>query len=143
MGIDPHQAVHSPDRLSRFDRLFTIATGFYPHEYQKRLACGEHRSRGYDDWLSDDSACESMLIEIPTGFGKTGAVVLAWLWNRVLKHHDDWPRRLVYCLPMRTLVEQTFQNTVQWLKNLGISEEVGLHVLMGGEYARSQESGYD
>ena len=49
-----------------------------PHEYQAQLACGERRSRGCDDWLSDSIACESMLIEIPTGFGKTGAVVLAW-----------------------------------------------------------------
>ena len=74
-----------------------------------------------------------MLIDIPTGFGKTGAVVLAWLWNRALKHRNDWPRRLVYCLPMRTLVEQTLQNAEQWLRRLGLSDEVGLHVLMGGE----------
>ena len=74
-----------------------------------------------------------MLIDVPTGFGKTGAVVLAWLWNRVLRHRDDWPRRLVYCLPMRTLVEQTLQNARQWLRRLGLSDEVGLHVLMGGE----------
>jgi len=33
--------------------------------------------------LAEDSACESRLIEIPTGLGKTAAVVLAWLWNRV------------------------------------------------------------
>ena len=79
--------------------------------------------------------CESRLIDIPTGFGKTGAVVLAWLWNRALKHRDDWPRRLVYCLPMRTLVEQTFRNTHQWLERLELSDEVGLHMLMGGEDA--------
>ena len=76
-----------------------------------------------------------MLIEIPTGFGKTGAVVLAWLWNRVLKHRDDWPRRLVYCLPMRSLVEQTLQCAHRWLERLELSNEVGLHALMGGEDA--------
>ena len=76
-----------------------------------------------------------MLIDIPTGFGKTGAVVLAWLWNRVLKQRDDWPRRLVYCLPMRTLVEQTRQNVHQWLHNLDLVNKVGVHVLMGGEDA--------
>ena len=120
-------------KLNGFDHLFETATGFSPHEYQARLACGERGSRNRNDWLNQGSACESMLIEIPTGFGKTGAVVLAWLWNRVLKQRDDWPRRLVYCLPMRTLVEQTLQNTQQWLDSLGISDEVGLHVLMGGE----------
>ena len=100
-----------------------------------RIACGERRERRYDDWLSDSSKCESMLIDVPTGFGKTSAAVLAWLWNRVLKHRGDWPRRLVYCLPMRTLVEQTRQNAAQWLSRLGLSDEVGLHVLMGGEDA--------
>ena len=76
-----------------------------------------------------------MLIDVPTGFGKTAAVVLAWLWNRVLRHRGDWPRRLVYCLPMRTLVDQTFRNASQWIRSLGLSDEVGLHMIMGGEDA--------
>ena len=70
----------------RFDYLFAKATGFRPdeyHEYQARLACGERAARSDDDWLRAGSACESMLIDVPTGFGKTAAVVLAWLWNRV------------------------------------------------------------
>ena len=125
----------APARPDRFDRLFAKATTHLPHEYQKRLACGARRERRYDDWLSDGSKCESILIDVPTGFGKTGAVVLAWLWNRVLKRRDDWPRRLVYCLPMRTLVEQTRQNADQWMSRLGLMDEVGLHVLMGGEDA--------
>ena len=135
MGTDLNRAGCLPARSSRFDHLFAKATGFRPHEYQEQLACGERRERGCDDWLSDSSACESMLIEIPTGFGKTGAVVLAWLWNRVLKHHDDRPRRLVYCLPMRSLVEQTLQCAHRWLESLELSNEVGLHALMGGEDA--------
>ncbi len=76
-----------------------------------------------------------MLIDVPTGFGKTSAAVLAWTWNRVLKHREDWPRRLVYCLPMRTLVEQTHQNVARWLDRLGLADEVAVHVLMGGETA--------
>ena len=134
MEADPTLACSS-DRPNRFDRLFAKATPHSPHEYQKLLACGERRERHYDEWLSGSSKCESMLIDVPTGFGKTGAVVLAWLWNRVMKHRDDWPRRLVYYLPMRTLVEQTLRNAKQWLRRLGLSDEVGLHALMGGEDA--------
>ena len=119
--------------IARFDCFFSAATGFRRHEYQLRLACGERRERSEDEWLSGSSACESMLIDIPTGFGKTGAVVLAWLWNRVFKQRDDWPRRLVYCLPMRTLVEQTRQSVDQWLENLDLTDRVGVHLLMGGE----------
>ena len=117
-----------------FDQFFTTATGGNePYDYQRRLA--------------EDSACQSRLIEIPTGCGKTAAVVLAWLWNRVLQPDTEarkqWPRRLVFCLPMRTLVEQTRDNVRKWLANSRGLEwsgapgshdgKVGLHILMGGE----------
>jgi CRISPR-associated endonuclease/helicase Cas3 len=90
-----------------------------PYAYQGRLA---------------SESCISRLISIPTGLGKTAAVILAWLWNRQ-KPSSAWPRRLVYCLPMRTLVEQTRDEAEKWLQRLELSEEVGLHILMGGEDA--------
>ncbi len=115
------------------DDLFRIAFGeqVTTFDYQARLAGG-----------SEGTACESKLINVPTGCGKTAAVVLAWIWNRVTLRRADWPRRLIYCLPMRTLVEQTRDNVRQWLKNLGDLEwdgenahtgKVGVHILMGGE----------
>ena len=121
----------------RFDEFFELGMGtnLQPHHYQIRLACGEPDQSCVERRLCDGTGCSSILLDIPTGFGKTSSAVLAWLWNRVLKHRDDWPRRLVYCLPMRTLVEQVHQNTDQWLTNLGLSNEVGLHILMGGEEA--------
>ena len=50
------------------------------------------------------------LVRVPTGLGKTAMAVLGWLWRR--RFADEaiktaTPRRLVYCLPMRVLVEQT------------------------------------
>jgi CRISPR-associated endonuclease/helicase Cas3 len=123
--------------MPSFKTFFAGATGNAPYDYQARLACGEHgRTAGGDDGVR----CESQLISIPTGLGKTAAVVLAWLWNRVHLNRTDWPRRLVICLPMRTLVEQTEGSTRDWLNNLGLlwdgkndhAGKVGLHVLMGG-----------
>ncbi len=79
------------------------------------------------------------LLEVPTGAGKTAAVVLGWLWRR--REHPDiavraaTPRRLVYCLPMRVLVEQTRDSARQWLKALGLGDDVLVHTLMGGEVA--------
>ena len=78
------------------------------------------------------------LIRVPTGLGKTATVVLGWIWRRF--HADETtrratPRRLVYCLPMRTLVEQTEDSVCTWLDRLGLQEEVSVHVLMGGEDA--------
>jgi CRISPR-associated endonuclease/helicase Cas3 len=111
-----------------FSTFFRTATRHAPYTYQCRLACGSRRD-GEDasTWLSHGAACRSLLIDIPTGLGKTAAVVLAWLWNRVILQslnsqqpaiNSKWPRRLVYCLPMRTLVEQTRDNVKTWLGNL-------------------------
>jgi CRISPR-associated endonuclease/helicase Cas3 len=113
-----------------------------PFDYQCRLACGERKERHENEWLRAGTECQSRLTNIPTGCGKTGAVVLAWLWNRVALQRADWPRRLVYCLPMRTLVEQTEKNVREWLNNLDNLEwkpgndhnnRIGVHILMGGE----------
>ena len=126
--------------MEKYPTFFEQATGHTPYDYQKHLACSE-RSEG--KWLNQGSPCVSRLIDVPTGLGKTPAVVMAWLWNRVILGRDDWPCRLVYCLPMRTLVEQTEDKVNQWLKKLApkLPENPDLQhlsnhspvVLMGGE----------
>lgn len=114
-----------------FKAFFHSTTGNLPYDYQVRLA-GSDTGR----------LCESLLISIPTGLGKTAAVVLAWLWNRVRLQKSNWPRRLVYCLPMRTLVEQTEAEVKKWLNAYELvwdrkpenrKGKVGVHILMGGE----------
>lgn len=100
-----------------FDYFFKAATGHTTYDYQRRLAGGD-----------TGRPCESQLINIPTGLGKTAAVVQAWLWNRVHAQNPAWPRRLVYCLPMRTLVEQTRENVELWLLRLGWSAAYGSDV---------------
>jgi CRISPR-associated endonuclease/helicase Cas3 len=114
-----------------FGQVFKAATGFDPYAYQCRLACGDKSDPNDPNSLGSGSGCESRLINVPTGLGKTGAVVLAWLWNRILhpceSHRISWPRRLVYCLPMRTLVEQTVAETTKWISELlQKAEELGL-----------------
>jgi len=120
-----------------FKEFFYEACKYDPYGYQCRLACGEKANPDQSSTLKKGRACESLLIDIPTGLGKTAAVGMAWLWNRVThpdpNHRKKWPRRLVYCLPMRTLVEQTHDEITRWRKNLGLTEQVGVHLLMGGE----------
>lgn len=63
------------------------------------------------------------LLDVPTGLGKTAAAILAWVWRRRFAEEPvrrSTPRRLVYCLPMRVLVEQTFTEAVRWLDRLGL-----------------------
>jgi CRISPR-associated endonuclease/helicase Cas3 len=61
--------------------------GHDPYPFQTRLALSEELAE---------------LIDIPTGLGKTDAVVLGWLWRRRFagpEARTATPRRLVYCLP--------------------------------------------
>ena len=92
--------------------------GYVPYDYQRRIA-----REGLPE-----------LLGVPTGSGKTLAAVLPWLWR--LRINPDTrsltPHRLVYVLPMRTLVEQTVGEISGWLDALGLSDVVQLHVLMGG-----------
>ncbi len=115
-----------------FPEFFQAATGKPPYDYQKRLA--------------EAPACQSRLISIPTGLGKTAAVILAWLWNRVSLQSDKWPRRLVYCLPMRTLVEQTKDEAQKWIDALDakrIAAKPRVVVLMGGEPLEPEAKDWD
>ena len=105
-----------------YARFFGAATGHEPYPYQAQVA--------ERDGLPT-------LLRIPTGAGKTEAAILGWLYRYF--HHPEpqvrsvAPRRLVYCLPMRTLVEQTEKRVKGWLEKLGKSEDVGVAILMGGE----------
>ena len=95
-----------------FESFFEKATGPSPYPYQTKLATSEKLPE---------------LIVIPTGMGKTDAVVLGWLWRRRFDPREEiragTPRRLIYCLPMRVLVEQTRDKAIGWLKNLGMWAE--------------------
>ncbi|HEY4001494.1 MAG TPA: DEAD/DEAH box helicase, partial [Candidatus Xenobia bacterium] len=102
-----------------YQEFFQKATGRPPYPYQVRLAT--------EPWPD--------LLDIPTGLGKTAAVTLAWLWKRHTERGLT-PRRLVYCLPMRVLVQQTYRAVGEWLAKL--ETELGkdpptVHLLMGGE----------
>ena len=132
-----------------FSAFFQTTTGGKtPYAYQCRLACGPEAHPEKPETLDRKTHCASRLIDIPTGLGKTAAVVLAWLWNRlgpggrgaVPAEEPKWPRRLVYCLPMRTLVEQTVSEAKEWIAELVKADFIEgeppkVHILMGGEGA--------
>lgn len=117
-------------KINTFNDLFKIATGHHPYPYQERLALSENFPE---------------VIEIPTGLGKTDAIILGWLWRRRFDPRDSvraaTPRRLFFCLPMRVLVEQTRDKIEKWLGNLNLLEnnsdsnnnKISVTVLMGGE----------
>ena len=104
--------------------------------YFQRATADRHRPLPYQTRLATEPWPD--ILEIPTGLGKTAAIVLAWLYKR-RQGNPHTPRRLVYCLPMRVLVEQTHRNVAAWLNALEIAGNAGepgttsVHLLMGGE----------
>jgi len=105
-----------------FDEFFLSATANAPYGYQRAFA---------------EASTLPDLLEAPTGSGKTATAVLGWLWRR--RHGDETQRReagrrLIVCLPMRTLVTQTHENVLRWRAKLALNErELGVHLLLGGD----------
>lgn len=113
----------------KFGGFFEHITGKKPFPYQLRL--------GEEPWPT--------VIDVPTGLGKTASVIVAWLFKR-LQLDAQTGLRLVYCLPMRVLVEQTFDDAGLWCERAGhYFTEAGLakptvHVLIGGDVDEAWEA---
>ena len=111
--------------MSAYQDWFSLITGFDqgPHDWQRELA-------------SSDVA-KTRLIRVPTGLGKTEGVLAAWLYHAVAHGRGTWPRRLVWCLPMRVLVEQTAERARElidrWFEASAREDKPPVHILMGGE----------
>lgn len=109
-----------------FGEWFQTLTGARPHPWQEELG--------------KDPSFGGRLIRVPTGLGKTLGVMLAWAYHRIARGDEGWPRRLVWCLPMRVLVEQTVDEARRVLERMGVlwdergdhEGKAGVHVLMGG-----------
>ena len=116
-----------------YDAFFNLAFGQSPDQapfaYQRRVAL---------------NAEIPALINAPTGAGKTAAILGAWLWRR-LNNPQSVGRRLVYCLPMRTLVEQTrdvARKAIAQLEQANVikAKRFKVRVLMGGDVDNDWES---
>lgn len=103
----------------QFPEFFGRAMGerAQPYAYQEGLALEPIQDR---------------VLNVPTGSGKTAAAVLAWLYRRQVDP-EATPRRLIYVLPMRTLVQQTARCAKLWVSNLGLSEKIPVWPLLGGD----------
>jgi CRISPR-associated endonuclease/helicase Cas3 len=105
---------------SSFGHWFTTLTGHSSLRY-------------WQETLGDQANCRSLLIRIPTGLGKTEGVLTAWSFHRISRNDDRWPRRLIWCLPMRVLVEQTEQVARQLVAKMPVTRAPEVHLAMGGE----------
>lgn len=111
------------------ESLYTTVLGLPPYDFQRRFALGPSPPRA---------------LVVQTGAGKTATVSLGWIYRRrfaALDVRRSTPRRLVLCMPMRTLVQQAAGRIREWLEKLGLldastgvdrGDGISVHVLMGG-----------
>ncbi|CAN5772076.1 hypothetical protein BH09MYX1_BH09MYX1_36700 [soil metagenome] len=104
--------------MTTFAPWFERLTDFPAHAWQREVG--------------EADVCRDRILRVPTGFGKTAGVVLPWLFHRVAKGNRAWPARLIFCLPMRVLVEQTERAIIEWLAKAGL--HVPVVVLLGGRH---------
>jgi hypothetical protein len=96
---------------SKFDECFMTAAECGPFLFQREFA---------------EAPTLPQLVHVPTGLGKTAMAVIGWLWRRFGGDEElkaTTPRRLVYCLPMRVLVEQTAENVPERIGHLRAASE--------------------
>jgi CRISPR-associated endonuclease/helicase Cas3 len=128
------QAIHhfSPGqprcRSIDFASSFDLLTGNKPFPWQQAL---------YDDWFSVGrfpAACN-----LPTGLGKT-SIIAVWLIARETSP-GNVPRRLVYVVNRRTVVDQTTDEVEKYRNNLaaaGITQPLAISTLRG-QFADNRE----
>jgi CRISPR-associated endonuclease/helicase Cas3 len=119
--IDQPRAFIVSDTSNAFADMFERATGCVPYDYQVRLAIAQDLPE---------------VLHVPTGLGKSAAIVLAWVWRRRAAGSPELrrqtPRRVVYCLPQGTLTGPLHASIADWLQRIGLADEIGLHRIMGG-----------
>ncbi len=98
-----------------FERCFECLTGNRPFPWQSRL---------YGHFLKGDLPSA---LDLPTGLGKTATIAV---WLLALAHHTrggtmhDFPRRLVYVVNRRTVVDQATREAEQIRKALVSTPEL-------------------
>lgn len=111
-----------------FGEFFRAVTGRPPFPFQRRFA---------------EEGELPQLVCAPTGAGKTAMAIVGWLWRRF--HADaairrSTPRRLVFCLPMRSLVKQTADAAEAFIEKAGHKSHVAVHRLLGGSVSNDWDS---
>ena len=99
------------DAMSDFDRTFDALSGHPPFPWQREL---------YKRFVSDREDHIPATASLPTGLGKT-SVITVWL-IALMNHRASMPRRLVYVVNRRTVVDQTTAEVERLRENVSALE---------------------
>lgn len=92
-----------------YNDFFCKIQGFSPYEYQKKVA---------ELLLSG----RNVILSVPTGAGKTWASVMPFLYAK-LNDLNNFPQKMIYSLPMRTLANSIYSDIKSLLDNPDIQSQ--------------------
>ncbi len=93
-------------------------SGWRPYPYQKLV--GEHLLEG-----------RSVILQAPTGAGKTAAALLPYLHARRHLSPDDFPRKCIYSVPMRVLANQFHEEYGKIIRRYGWQHDLNVTIQTG------------
>jgi CRISPR-associated endonuclease/helicase Cas3 len=111
-----HARTESPGESEVLDRLFKAVTGFSPLSWQARL---------FSEYFEKGEIPAA--VDIPTGLGKTAVMAL---WLIALATGAQLPRRLVYVVDRRAVVDQASEFAVLLRENLNSPEAADLKMAL-------------
>lgn len=111
--------------MDTYKDFYIRLTGFSPYEYQQKIA--ELLLGG-----------KNIILSVPTGAGKTFASIFPFLYARQYGI-TDFPTKLIYSLPLRTLANSIYGDIKKVLEETSIykneSSLLGLLSIQTGEYS--------
>ena len=115
--------------MSNLKELYINITGFEPYVFQQKVY------KTLDDK-------QSLILHAPTGSGKTLGSVLPFIhnwieWKKGNQSVSDFPRKLIYSLPLRTLANSIFIEITEVLEKLNF-EKKPIITLQTGEYSNDK-----
>ena len=104
------------ESTAKFDQSYEALTGFKPYPWQRRL----YSAMMEGNWPD--------ALDIPTGLGKTSVLAI---WLIALAHGGDVPRRVVYVVNRRTIVDQATKEAERLMAHLKGDLRDALETLSG------------
>ena len=115
--------------MKNYIQFFNNLTGFKPYRFQEE---------SYEKINSG----KSIILQAPTGSGKTLASILPFIqnwieWKNGDQNVEDFPRKLIYSLPLRTLANSIHKEVSNVLDKLDLDEKP-IITLQTGEYSNDE-----
>src|SRR5215469_1143387 len=97
----------------------------------------DHTILPYQERYARDWSSHKLLV-VPTGLGKTDAVLMPWLYAQATQDSLA-PRRLIFVLPRRNLTSQTASRARKLVESASLDSRIRVLELMGGNKDNDQE----